>query len=1586
MLSYLPYLLSVFVAFQPSPSETLDGVSANPIRSEECAEPILRTRLYRQAPAKWRLQRQLDFLAAQAVKKGANPQKMADFTLPVVFHIVHQNGPENITDAQVLQAFDNLNDAYANVNFYGGNDGVDTKIQFCLARRDPNGNATTGINRVVSPLTDVSFATDDAMKDLIRWNPLEYINIWLVRSIEGGAFAGYAYLPASHGEDEDGIVMVGSIMPTLGGGHSTLVHEMGHYLGLYHTFEGSCSNFDCLMNGDQVCDTPPDATTAPPGDCSAVINSCTTDAQSGFTTDQNDINWNYVDYGNHPCRNGYTQGQADRMAFFIENIRQSLLGSPACSDPCLSPIIANFTTGNNTVNIGSLVNFTNTTTGGTSFKWLVNGNQFATTTNASYTFSSLGSFEITLDATNGDPNCASTFSTTIEVVCPISASFTTSNLYPSPGATVNFTNASTGANGYAWSVNGQPAGSSQNFSYTFSTAGQYNICLSATNGLCAAQFCQLVFAIEGSGGSGCDGSFIKTFGDAGVTELVHAFLTLPDGNLLLGGRRGNSSLLMKVTPGGDVLWSKAMNLTSGDDFIFEMMLDSDGKLVATGRDELNTTTITYIFKFDLQNQSIIWTKLLPFTYSRLETILEKSVGGNYILLGMVDDNNMFLEVNRNDGSLVTQKQFNFGQTDFFLTGKIHNGFIYTAGLQRNGDLGDIRASITKLNLSGVEQWTRFYFNSLTQIGRTYFYENLIENDTLVAYGRGDLTGSSFTDGEILLMKANINGGFLWAKRYNIPSSNTEFSGSFIPLPDGYILQGNHLLNSNGESEFFIIRVNKQGNLIWAKSIKSVAGDWGKYAIFQNGFIYFSGRTDELDNAGDVLLGKMSLDGEVVGPGCSTVTDLVVTVNNVTNNYDGQHPLAEINSNLALTNFNLAPSNVTLPNVYLPGCECIENPVIDTCSNGLPLHTMPDAVLSSIVGGCNGGTVSLTTVICNADSVTLPANTPISFYLGNPTTTAATLLTTELVPNPILPGVCLEFNGPLAIPTNQLIYAVINDNGTTPTPFNLNTNFPNTPTEECDFTNNITSFTVSNMPPVLNLGPDQSNCHFEATVLDAGPGFISYQWFDGSTAPTFTASQPGIYTVTVTDQCGGTQTDAVTLSTNPSTVVDIGFDLVQICQGETYSFTVDGFASYQWFPADLVDCPTCATVTVSPDVDTCLMVVATDGEGCYSADTVCVEITIDTAFVYQNKKICLGDTLVFNGMVLTQPGVYQSVDNSGSCIKVTSLTLGIFDSPTVDFQTKTACIALLNGAATATASGTIPPYSYAWQNGLSTTHEIVGVDAGNYSVTVTDGNGCTVAALATVPIAQRPNVESQVTPVTCFGVNDGTLTIVADDPNLLFSFQGATPNPQTFYDSLWGGGDQYLVLDTFGCEWVQFFLVDAPNKIVLQMPNSIEAPMCDSVQLSATANTSPLTWSWNPPDFLSCTDCPDPIASPFTTMTYYLMATDSNGCKALDSIVVRVDFDGKAYIPNAFSPNDDGINDVFYVLGNCVSKVILLRVFDRWGEMVFEKSNTPPNDPLYGWDGKFKGKPVNSDVFVFYITIELKDGSTRIYKGDVTLLR
>ncbi|MBK9013048.1 MAG: gliding motility-associated C-terminal domain-containing protein [Saprospiraceae bacterium] len=102
--------------------------------------------------------------------------------------------------------------------------------------------------------------------------------------------------------------------------------------------------------------------------------------------------------------------------------------------------------------------------------------------------------------------------------------------------------------------------------------------------------------------------------------------------------------------------------------------------------------------------------------------------------------------------------------------------------------------------------------------------------------------------------------------------------------------------------------------------------------------------------------------------------------------------------------------------------------------------------------------------------------------------------------------------------------------------------------------------------------------------------------------------------------------------------------------------------------------------------------------------------------------------------------------------------------------------------------------------------------------------------------------------------------------------------------------------------------------------------------------------------------------------------------------VRVNFRPRADLPNAFSPNGDSKNDVFYVIGKCAGEVRVLRVFDRWGELVFEKSNTPPNDSLYGWDGKFKGEDANSDVYVYFAIVKMPDGSEVELKGDLTLLR
>ena len=189
------------------------------------------------------------------------------YKIPVVVHVIHDNGPENISDLQIQNAIEYLNLSFANADPYDPSDGVGVDIEFCLASMDVNGQPSNGIERVRSPLTTFVMETQDIkLKSLSRWPSTCYCNIYVVSEIisasSGPGVVGYAFFPSTHGQPEDGIVMEAEYFGTDSGTNTVLSHEMGHYLGLYHTFQGGCKNDDCLMDGDQVCDTPPDRSTA----------------------------------------------------------------------------------------------------------------------------------------------------------------------------------------------------------------------------------------------------------------------------------------------------------------------------------------------------------------------------------------------------------------------------------------------------------------------------------------------------------------------------------------------------------------------------------------------------------------------------------------------------------------------------------------------------------------------------------------------------------------------------------------------------------------------------------------------------------------------------------------------------------------------------------------------------------------------------------------------------------------------------------------------------------------------------------------------------------------------------------------------------------------------------------------------------------------------------------------------------------------------------------------------------------------------------------------------------------------------------
>ena len=244
------------------------------------------------------------------------------YTIPVVVHVVHTGGAVgtiyNPSDAQIQGAIDYLNQVYNGT--YPGTVGVgDIQIQFALAVRDPNCNATTGIDRVdgtsianyVANGANSDGSNELSIKNLSRWNPLDYYNIWVVNKIDGldgtsGSFiAGFAWFPGVS-FDLDGTIMLATQMQT---GKKTLPHEIGHAFGVYHPFQGgdatTCpTNTSCASQGDYVCDTDP--ITLPSGFiCRTGVNSC-----NGAVYNDN-TEHNYMNYTN--CYTLFTSGQKSRM-------------------------------------------------------------------------------------------------------------------------------------------------------------------------------------------------------------------------------------------------------------------------------------------------------------------------------------------------------------------------------------------------------------------------------------------------------------------------------------------------------------------------------------------------------------------------------------------------------------------------------------------------------------------------------------------------------------------------------------------------------------------------------------------------------------------------------------------------------------------------------------------------------------------------------------------------------------------------------------------------------------------------------------------------------------------------------------------------------------------------------------------------------------------------------------------------------------------------------------------------------------------------------------------------------------------------
>lgn len=406
------------------------------------------------------------------------------YTLPVVVHVVTENGVGYVSNQEVQQGIARLNQGFANTGSYNRGTGADMDIRFALATKDPNGQSTSGITRVTSSLTnmtEVGGADGRALANLRRWDQDCYINIWVVNDIPGAV--GYATLPWGQGSLQDGVVVRASTFTGGPPAATTIIHELGHYLGLYHTFEGGCSNWDCTRTGDKVCDTPPDGRSSFNA-CNQVVNSCSTDTQSGFLLDQPDMISNYMDYTSHSCRHDFTPGQGTRMRATIRTTRSGLIECDALVSPCLNQPVVNINLPSDSIILGVPLNITSTNESTIRVNWYINGESISTDEAFEYTFEEEGTYTLLLRGEGGSSFCSIVSDTrNLTVYCPTQKlDYSTELVYSDVESPIELKVFPEGVSNWEWWLDGEATGLTDSVERVYLLPGTYTLELKTPDG------------------------------------------------------------------------------------------------------------------------------------------------------------------------------------------------------------------------------------------------------------------------------------------------------------------------------------------------------------------------------------------------------------------------------------------------------------------------------------------------------------------------------------------------------------------------------------------------------------------------------------------------------------------------------------------------------------------------------------------------------------------------------------------------------------------------------------------------------------------------------------------------------------------------------------------------------------------------------------------------------------------------------------------------------------------------------------------------------------------------------------------------
>lgn len=542
------------------------------------------------------------------------------------------------------------------------------------------------------------------------------------------------------------------------------------------------------------------------------------------------------------------------------------------------------------------------------------------------------------------------------------------------------------------------------------------------------------------------------------------------------------------------------------------------------------------------------------------------------------------------------------------------------------------------------------------------------------------------------------------------------------------------------------------------------------------------------------------------------------------------------------------------------------------------------------------------------------------------------------------------------------------------------------------------------------------------TINTGTPPYQYNWNGSGNAATGTIGNlaAGPVTVTVTD--ANCTISATMVITEPTAVVIALVNAIDIScygytDGEVTISASGGSGAYQYVWSDG---QTNATAT-GLAAGTIITVTAYDANQCF--DTAQYQLTqppVMSASTTATNAVCFQSptgslTADVQGGVSPYGYLWSDAQNTKTAISLTANTYtvtvtdangctvsaaGAVSEPApliINSITATAvkCPGQQNGTITIVTSGGTLPHNYsATQDGSNFIYAnngvIEGLDTGAYIIIISDNAGCTQTSTAIVPDAVADVFTVTTDSTSCFGdgYNDGALYISTASINGPYWYSidaGAQQQLAGEFYGLMAGGYTVMAISANECTTQVAATVSEPLEMQAQVtPDTLTLALGESgqVQVSYLYGNN-VSYQWQPEYALSCGDCANPTVTAYNRTDYIVTVSMQSGlavCTATAKLHVAVLEPEPVYVPNAFTPNGDGNNDMFMVYGQDI-KTASLKVFNRWGELVFESNNQ-----FSGWDGTYKGQPAPTSVYTYVAEITYLNNTATDRKGTVNLIR